>query len=225
MEILQILSLLLTTIATVVLAILTAKYVRLTHLMLEEAKSQKEPNVWVDLEFLPHYDIKLLIGNSGSTPAKDITFQVYDNIPWRKDSGVLQDLSPIKNGISYLAPFRTLKYDAGYFDWIKFKEEKRTIEINLIYKTETGKILRKNFPINLLHYSDILYETFKNPNDEIVEALKSQRNSSDIKNSLKNFIKKSCPFCCESISPNAKKCPHCHEWLKKEGEEPLEKDG
>ena len=145
----QIACITLTTIATIVLAFLTCRYVRLTHSMVEEAKSQKEPNVWIDLE-LSSYHAKLLVGNSGSSPAKNLKFKVKDNIPWRKDqefADSLETILPMKNGISYLAPSRTLKYIAGYIDSGKtFSELDSTVEIKLTYETEAGKKISRDFP-------------------------------------------------------------------------------
>ena len=108
MNALQIISLVITTIATVVLACLTSRYVRLTHLMLEETKSQKEPNVWVDLELPPRNKIILLIGNSGSAPAKDLKFEVVDNITWRKEYRVSLKIAVFTNKFSCLATAKTI---------------------------------------------------------------------------------------------------------------------
>ena len=216
----QIACIVLTTIATIVLAILTGIYVRLTHSMLEEAKSQREPNVWIDLE-LSSYQAKLLVGNSGTSPAKNIKFDVKDNIPWRKDQKINQSLEtihPVKNGISYLAPSRTLKYIAGYIDKEKtFSELDGTVEINLSYETENGKKISRDFTIDIGQYYGVLFESFKNPASEIANAIKdverAQKSSRSSDNFASTFYKKNCPICGERINPAAKKCPHCLEFL------------
>ena len=93
-------------VATIVLAVLTGRYVRLTKALVEEAKASKHPNVFVDIEF-NSYEVRFIVGNSGSTPARNVRFKVTDNVPWRKIGDVesgLESVSAIKTGISYLAP-------------------------------------------------------------------------------------------------------------------------
>ncbi|MBI4775887.1 MAG: hypothetical protein HY788_17225 [Deltaproteobacteria bacterium] len=216
----QIACIALTTIATIVLAFLTGKYVRLTHSLLEETKSQKEPNVWIDLE-LSRNQAKLLIGNSGTSPAKNLRFEVKDNIPWRQDKDynrTLETLHPCKNGISYLAPSRILKYIAGFIDNKRtFSELDSIVEIKLNYETETGKEVSREFVIDIGQYYGVLFESFKNPASEIADAIKdverAQRSNRTSEQSWSNFSKKNCPFCGERISHEAKKCPHCLEFL------------
>jgi hypothetical protein len=225
----QIACIALTTIATIVLAFLTGRYVRLTHSMVEEAKSQKEPNVWIDLE-LSSYQAKLLVGNSGTSPAKNLKFEVKDNIPWRKDQNFtesLETIHPVMNGISYLAPARTLKYVAGYIDNKKtFSELESTVEIKLTYETEAGKKIIRDFVIDIGQYYGVLFESFTNPASEIARAIKdierTQKSDHGIDKIASRFFKKNCPVCGELINSSAKKCPQCLEFLpekEKTGEE------
>lgn len=217
----QILCLSLTTVATIVLAILTRKYVRLTHSMLEEARTQKEPNVYVDLE-LSSYQAKLLIGNSGRSPAVNLRFEVKDNIPWRISEHYpsLSQMSVVRNGISYLAPFRTLKYIAGYIDDKKtFSELNSSVEIRLAYETEDGKEVKRDFVIDIGQYREVLFESFTNPADKIASAIKgveAAQKSSIRDRPISLLFKKPCPICHELISSGAKKCPHCHEFVNEQ---------
>ena len=103
-------------VATVLLTALTAWYVRLTHTLVQEAKSAKLPNVFVDLEF-DSIDVKFIIGNTGSSPALNVRLDVRDSIPWDKigdhPTG-FSSLAIVKSGLTYLAPGRTLKFNVGY---------------------------------------------------------------------------------------------------------------
>lgn len=63
-------------IATIVLAVLTGRYVHLTNALVEEAKASKHPNVFVDIEF-DSYEVRFIVGNSGSTPCEECAVQGY----------------------------------------------------------------------------------------------------------------------------------------------------
>jgi hypothetical protein len=130
----------------------------------EEAKASKLPNVFVDLE-LTTPEVKFVVGNSGSAPATKITFNVVDNIPWRKIGGgteSIADLVIVKKGISYLAPQRTLKYSAGYLSHgPEAFEDGSQLEVALSFSSEDGKAFKREFVINLSQYTSVLLESFK----------------------------------------------------------------
>lgn len=97
---------------TIVLALLTAWYVQLTHALVEEARVAKYPNVYVDVEF-DDIDVKFVVGNSGGSAAVDIQFDVKDSVPWRKIGGSqtgIKSISAVERGISYLAPGERLSF-------------------------------------------------------------------------------------------------------------------
>jgi hypothetical protein len=207
---------------------LTARYVRLTHALVEEAKANKMPNVYVDLEF-GSGGVKFVVGNSGSAPAMNIAFSIVDNIPWRtigertKSIGTLQ---VVKNGISYLAPQRTLKYMAGCLEHgIQDFRESSYLEIMLTYTSEEGRIFRREFDIFLSQYSNVLFESFSDPSLEIAHAIKETERERRSHSSFQEMLrgqgvrsKKTCPICDSSINAAAKKCPECLEFI------PVEKD-
>ncbi len=117
-------------IATVILVWLTSKYVRLTNYMVEDIKRSREPSINVDFE-LPDGFLRFAISNSGLSPAKNIRFLVQNDVDWIKDgsgNAGLARLAPIKNGISYLAPNRTLKYGVGLFSF-KGTESENTVSV------------------------------------------------------------------------------------------------
>ncbi len=214
-----------TAVATVILAVLTGKYVKLTHALVEETQSAKFPNVFVDIEF-DSYDVKFIVGNAGSSPALDVRFTVQDSVPWRQIENFpcgIASLSIVQHGISYLAPGRILKFLAGYVQHdIDFFASGNTIEVGLTFSTETGKTVSRQFSIDLHSYSGVLYESFIAPEREVAIAIRdaeSHRSSlNPVKNIISSFSKKSCPSCGERIASSAKKCPKCHEFIHVEAD-------
>lgn len=210
-------------IATVLLVGLTAWYVRLTHALVEEAKAAKRPNVFVDLEF-DTFDVKFLVGNTGTSPAYNLRISADDSIPWRKlgdtPSG-LAELSIIKSGLKYLAPGRTLKFNAGYVeDSPNFFATGSEVKINLQYETEAGLEVQQSLTIDLQSYSGVLYESFTDPEREVARAIRDterDRSSREKMNSIAGrMFAKYCLTCGEKVSSKAKKCPHCHEFIPTE---------
>lgn len=213
-----------TAIATVVLAWLTARYVRLTNHMLEETKASRGPTVYVDLE-LSSYEVKLIVGNSGSAPAHNLSFEVEESIPWRESEyhKGIGGLPQITDGISYLAPSRILKFTAGWLDWDKLKDLDSKVSFQVNYDDHVGKHHKIEFIIDMGQYDGVLLESFKNPASEIAGAIRKiedgRRSEKSMSQITSNMFKKNCPFCSEKISPNAKKCPHCLEFLPEEKED------
>ena len=165
-------------VATVLLAGLTAWYVRLTHALVEEAKAAKRPNVIVDLEF-DTIDVKFLVGNTGSSPAYNLRIPVEDSIPWRKLGDTptgLAALVIVRSGLKYLAPGRTLKFNAGYVEHSQnFFASGSEVTINLTYQTESGAAVSQSLTIDLPSYSGVLYESFIHPEREVAAQYEIQR--------------------------------------------------
>jgi hypothetical protein len=210
-----------TALATVILAWLTSRYVKLTNHMLEETRATRGPSVYVDIEFNSH-EAKLIIGNSGFGAAQDILFEVQDSIPWAIDdfNKGLANLTPIKHGIPYLAPTRVLKYRIGTINSEEFfsKESKASLKINY-----TDSFNNKNnieFEINMNAYDGVLIESFYPPEELIAKQLERNRiqakSGSSMTSTMNRMFKKSCPICGETISSSAKKCPKCLEFIADE---------
>jgi hypothetical protein len=211
--------------ATVILAVLTAWYVRLTHTLVKEAKSAKLPNVFVDLEF-DSFQVKFVIGNTGTSPALDVHLDIEDSIPWRKigehPTG-LSSLAIVKNGLKYLAPGRTLKFSAGFADNSpEFFAAGSSVTITLSYETEERATITRDLTIELQSYAGVLFESFIDPEREVASAIRDAESSRSLNESSKNLLNRSfrklCPICGELISPDAKKCPHCLEFIKAKAE-------
>lgn len=210
-------------VATVILAVLTGWYVKLTHALVEEARSNKFPNVFADIEFDSH-SIKFVIGNAGSSPALDVKFKVKDSVPWQQIQNHptgLSELAVVKHGIGYLAPGRVLKFQAGHVRYdVDFFAEGNTIEIEITFSTEAKKPVTRQFSIDLYSYSGVLFESFSDPEREVARAIRdveSRRLSKDpLKSIISRFETKSCPSCGERIPSSAKKCPKCHEFIPAE---------
>jgi hypothetical protein len=208
---------------TIVLVFLTAKYVKLTHALVEEARVAKYPNVYVDVEF-DEMDVKFVVGNSGGSAAVDIQFDVKDSVPWRKIENFpigIKSISAVENGISYLAPGRILKFQAGYVERDpEFFAKGSTIDISLTFRTEMGMSLRRQYTIELRSYAGILLETFRNPEREVAQAIRdaesSRRSRESFTKRTNNLFRKACPSCGELVTPVAKKCPHCLEFIPDE---------
>src|SRR3990172_5878198 len=106
-----------TAIATVVLAWLTSKYVKLTYFMVEEIRKSRDPLIIVDFQFkLKGHNLtkfNMIISNKGLSPAKDILIRAEDGTNFYREnyelggkveSIKLNDLPIFKDGIPYLAP-------------------------------------------------------------------------------------------------------------------------
>lgn len=211
-------------IATIVLAVLTGRYVRLTNALVEEGKATKYPNVYADIEF-DSYEVRFIVGNAGSSPAINVRFDVTDNVPWRKVKDYefgFDQVAAIKNGITYLAPGRILKYNAGFVDRDPaFFSENSNIEILLTFETESGVTVKREFSIELSAYAGVLLESFSDPEREVAKAIRDVESQRSSHESMQRLLsgggsKRRCPICAELISVRAKKCPHCHEAVPQE---------
>ena len=66
---------------TIMLVWLTSRYVTLTRELAGHARATREPSVFVDFELESTDEVILTICNSGPTSARNVTFDVSDNIP------------------------------------------------------------------------------------------------------------------------------------------------
>jgi hypothetical protein len=157
-----------------------------------------------------------LFGNAGPTAARNICIKVRGDVPWRGTDRFSQ-LAVLQNGISYLAPGRTLRFWAGWVDWEKLKEGGGSIDLSLDFETESGKRLRREALFDLTHYIDVGPDSFQDPAAQIAEAIKSGIASlsreSKSASPIERLFKRGCPTCGSTISSSAKKCPYCNVWI------------
>lgn len=217
--IVQLLSTVVLAIATVMLALFTLKYVKATSQMVEEMRATRDPLVSLDLDI--SVGMILLIRNLGQTAAKNFKISFKHKVPWVSER--IERLNVFQNGISHISPGRTFKFlSIGSIDWKKLKEEGGYISFEFEYENERGKKIKQETFFDLLQYSSVLFESFRDPTLEVAEAIKSfERSYHSLKTSSErtNIIGramslKSCPVCAELISKEAKKCPHCLERIQ-----------
>jgi hypothetical protein len=210
--------------ATIILAFLTWRYVRLTNHILNETRASRGPNIYVDME-LTDFQITFIVGNSGLSPAHKVRFTVSDSILWRKNEHHegFKSLSVIKNGITYLAPGRILKYVAGYIDPNNSFDATSYAEFIVDYDDHLKNKQHMECCINMEQYNSVLLASFRSPGSEIAGAIKGLERNRSSEKAMDRFTHrmfwKQCPSCGESIASSAKKCPHCLEFLEKNDKE------
>ena len=135
-----------TGIATVVLAVITRRYVRLTNSILEENRLMRldahKPEIAVSLclqrDVTPSIrHVILRIENIGAGPARDVKF-ITDFSLKRDDVASLESIDLLKNGITYFGHGRTIGYMIA--DGYKLDKLKKhtPIEITVTY-TDSAK--------------------------------------------------------------------------------------
>ena len=212
-------SALITTVATVAVAYLTWRYVLFTRQLVEESRANRSAEVFIDID-MGNHDIKLVIGNTGRSAARNITLKVSDDIPWRESPHYkgLSNLAPVLSGISYLAPGRILKYTAGHVDWNRDKPITGYAKFVLGYESSNGARRTEEFSVSLAEYDGVLLESFSNPSSQIAREISRLRDEMRSNQTADKFVsrifKKNCPYCGKSVSASARKCPHCLEFLK-----------
>ena len=208
--------------ANIFLVVLTSIYVLLTRRMLLEMKSARGPSVYFDLE-LPGTEMRMAIRNTGQSAARNVHFTVDDKIPWRQFPNMkvgINALEVIRNGISYLPAGQTLKYIAGFPQWDKVQEGNAVVKVGISFEDEFGKTFRREYLIDVNQYRSVLFESFRDPNRDVAQAILDAENRRQSHESSKQFPSrvayrptKKCPFCGESIPSTAKKCSHCLEFI------------
>lgn len=207
--------------AAIVLAILTGRYVRLTARMAEEMRTARDPSIYVDIELESGGDdFILVVGNAGPSPAINLAFAVEDHVPWRepgKHGLGLVRLPAVTAGIQYLAPGRRLKYLVGSFDWSKASPEAPDCTIKVSYQSEGRRDFHRIANIRLTDYHHLRINAFDPPEALIANAIEDVRRDQQHYEHAKDtarMLKQQCPVCAELISRQARKCPHCHEFLE-----------
>ena len=214
-------------IATVVLVWLTSRYVRLTGRMVEEMRKSREPVVICDFE-LPDGSLRFVVRNAGQTLAKNIRITIrqdIDCIRGRKGMTGVAGLPPIERGISYLAPGRTLKYYLGVPDLQGIENKEVLVSLQIEFENERGTEFISGFDFDINQFSGVLFGSFRDPSLEIADSIRNADSSRKLDESAKQLSERlsrqlsresPCPYCCELVNENAKKCKHCGEWISED---------
>ena len=140
--------------ATVVLAYLTSRYVKLTYEMVDEIKKARNPLVIINFikRMEGHYmtEIDMIISNKGLSPAKDINLRAVYETPFIRHEIIkgnvelkifqLNELPIFKTGIPYLAPGDDIRDNIGEFQNEDIRESP-LVRIGYSYNTETGETI------------------------------------------------------------------------------------
>jgi len=188
--------------------------------MLEESQKSRDPSVTVDFEIL-NRSIRLVVENHGLSPAKDVRIAVLKEIQclqMGKGRQGLTDCGPIKDGISYLAPSRKLKYYLGFPNWKDTSGDQMEASLRVTYVSEAGREYQHIVDFDFRQMREVLYESFKDSNLAVAEAIREterdrqlHEHAGEIFGSLSARAMKKCPMCAEMIPKEAKKCAHCQE--------------
>jgi hypothetical protein len=203
-------------IATIVLAFLTARYVRLTSKLVEETRAARAPGVVVDIEF-DEIIARLVVANRGASPAHNLKINVSErNLVWSQTPGEpkFSDLSPVKNGVSFLPPGRTLRYLVYALDVraTLANKESGVVEFSLTYQDDSGQTFNRQFSIDFGAFNDMSIEggRWHSPHQVIADAIR--RAADHVKPRFPMMRRmRACPVCFESIRAEARKCKHCLE--------------
>lgn len=137
-----------TTVATIVLVIITKKYVLLTQDILQ---ATNKPQVIMFLHY-SHSSISLCVQNIGTGYASDIefsgdlSFKTIDR--FGREGKALKDIEPFKRGINFLGTGH--KINTSLCDGRDVQGlEKRSFKILVSYKDSADKTFKQLFPFDL----------------------------------------------------------------------------
>lgn len=208
-----------TAFATVVLVAITAYYARLTRKMLEETKKADGARIYLDLEIYGD-TLELNIGNTGKTSATDIKISFKENLKLQEKCNNLdkiKELFPLKNGISYLAPDRIMKFNINGFNYEMMDENNSLLEFEIFYKDFLNKKNYLLYKLDLRQYEGSRISSFQNKSaNTIANSIHSLERNLKLNTDNTRLFKIHCPMCKELISRDAKKCPHCLEFIPKQ---------
>lgn len=204
------------------LTFLTAIYVFFTRQMAKQMRAARGPSVYIDLEF-PDRRARVVIGNSGESPAFNVRFDIKEDVPWQEfgsESVALTSIEALRTGISFLPSKRVLKFMGDDIDWAQLNTTNGLVDVKISYNDETDAELTRDYQINVAQYSKVLVESYRDSSADVAKAIREAEMSRSTAESMKGISrqlfarpKKTCPMCAESIPRAARKCPKCLELL------------
>jgi hypothetical protein len=216
-------STLVVTIATVALAIFTARYVRLTRGLVEESRRSRCPLVNIDFE-VPDHRMNLVIENHGLSPARDVRIELVEEragFEWIGGFGGrsgLAEVAGLRKGVSYLTPARRLKYEVGFPNWSKMPEGPVVASFRVGFSSLDGERFEQNVDFDFDQLRGVLFESFRDPSQDVAKAIRdsesSRRSHQQFDGHFRSLIApatKKCVMCSETILMDAKKCHFCGE--------------
>lgn len=220
-----------TTIATVILALLTRRYVLLTQQMVQSMEAVHEPFVDIELD-LPSMELRLAFVNAGGTAARNIQFHVDEDCNLIRGYGShetgIGSMHPIRNGISYLPAGQRLIYSAGHCPSDISNSPNSRLQVTITYQNDGGRTFSRTVSYDLGQIDHLLFETFNNSHAAIAKAIRDAEERSASRQSgsrSMQYLRQTrgttlCPYCRERIPSAAKKCRHCSEWITSASKEP-----
>ena len=165
------------TIATIVLARLTSRYVRLTADLLEHSRTSLKPSVFIDLEF-HRQTVYFVIENRGGGTAHNVSFSVEKDVPWLKwpsaEPGGVSGLPCVRCGVSYLTPGRRLEFLVGVFHQLPQQGENTEIRLRVEFSDDAGLRFGKDVVIDMAQYVGVSAGSFLDGGAKIAQAIKDQ---------------------------------------------------
>jgi hypothetical protein len=206
--------------AAIALLLATGLYVWLTGRIVRESRNSREPFVTIDFEITGRSTFCLVVENRGLRPATNVRIDVeqdVESIILFQDRKGLANLEVAKNGISYLAPARKLKYYLVLPAFVQKRDATSSLVLvaRISYQNERGKRHENTVTYDFEQLREVLFDSFEDSHRDIVEAVREVAKKLDRLPQrpmiLGQRILKNCSMCYELIPSRAKKCAHCGE--------------
>lgn len=219
--------------ATAVLVLVTGGYAFFAYRLVQEMRRQSRPYVVLDFE-MTQSSLDVAIVNLGNRAATDVTFDVVNDLSFVRRRGEreteerLSDLPVMRKGLEYLPPNRRLLFDFSWPQELLGSSRPDTelqLEVKVSYSYDKQRF-EEAFLFDLSLYRDgMLYRSFTGEREALEPHLRGiERALRDLKPPLTSWplgvAMKLCEVCGEPVRSEARKCPHCLEWLGTNGAEP-----